>query len=118
MNHKRTTPRILHRARELRQMQTPEEAKLWERLRNHQLAGVKFRRQHAIGNYIMDFCAPSRKLVVELDGSQHLLTESEDAERATFLKAKGYNVIRFSNSEINANIESVLAKIQQALETK
>ncbi len=113
--HKRTTPKILHRARELRQMQTPEEAKLWERLRNHQLAGVKFRRQHAIGNYILDFCAPGCKLVVELDGSHHLLTETEDAERTAFLNAKGYKVIRFSNSEINENIEAVLREIRNAL---
>jgi len=118
MMRNRATPKILRRARELRRAQTPEEAKLWSRLRNHQLAGMKFRRQHAFGKFILDFCAPSRKLVVELDGSHHLLIEAEDAERAAFLNAKGYKVIRFSNSEINANIESVLAKIQQALETK
>jgi len=117
MTHNRTTPKIFHRARELRRAQTPEETKLWERLRNHQLAGIGFRRQHAIGNFIVDFCAPSKKLVVELDGSQHLLSEKEDAERTAFLNAKGYNVLRFSNFEINKDIESVLQKIRLVLET-
>lgn len=118
MIHKRTTPKIFHRARELRHMQTPEEEKLWSRLRNHQLAGVGFRRQHAIGNFIVDFCAPSQKLVVELDGSQHFETEEQDSERTAFLNAKGYKVIRFSNLEINEDIDAVLRKIHSAIELK
>lgn len=118
MIRKRTTPKIFHRAQELRHMQTPEEAKLWERLRNHQLAGVKFRRQHAIGNFIADFCAPSKKLVVELDGSQHLQSQGQDAERTAFLNSKGYKVIRFSNFEINEDIDAVLRKIHSAMELK
>jgi len=72
MKHKRTTPKIFTRARELRRNQTEAETKLWAYLRSHQLEGVGFRRQHAIGNYIVDFCAARRKLIIELDGSQHL----------------------------------------------
>lgn len=118
MIHKRTTAKIFNRARELRHMQTPEEVKLWSRLRNHQLAGVGFRRQHAVGNFIVDFCAPSAKLVVELDGSQHSETENQDEERTTFLNSKGYRVIRFSNFEINEDIDAVLRKIHSAIELK
>ena len=116
--HKRTTTKIFYRARELRRAETPEEAKLWSRLRNHQLAGVGFRRQHAIGNTIVDFCAPRKKLVVELDGSQHLETQKEDAERTVFLGSKGYKVIRFFNHEINSDIEVVLQKILLSMEPK
>ena len=74
MRRKRSTPKMMHRAGELRLNLTPEEAKLWSHLRAHRLAGIGFRRQHAIGNFIVDFspkgtlCAPSKKLVIELDG--------------------------------------------------
>src|ERR1051325_5450493 len=72
MPPKTTTPKMMRRASELRQNQTEAEARLWSRLRAHRMAGVQFRRQHAIGNYIVDFCSPRRKLIIELDGSQHL----------------------------------------------
>lgn len=111
MQHKRTIPKIFHYAKELRHNQTPEEAKLWSYLRAHRLADVSFRRQHAIGNYIVDFCAPSKKLIVELDGSQHLESEDYDFERTLYLESKGYKVIRFFNSDINKDIEAVLREI-------
>jgi very-short-patch-repair endonuclease len=114
--HKRTTPKIFHRARELRHSKTPEEEKLWSRLRNHQLDRIGFRQQHAIGNFIVDFCAPRKKLVVELDGSQHLETVESDEERTTFLNLRGYRVIRFFNYEINENIEEVLKRIRLVIE--
>jgi len=68
MSEKRSTPKIMRRAGELRLNLTPAEAKLWSRLRAHRLNGVGFRRQHAIGKYITDFCAPRSMLIVELDG--------------------------------------------------
>jgi len=114
--HKRTTPKIFHRARELRRDKTPEEEKLWSRLRNHQLDGIGFRQQHAIGDTIVDFCAPRKKLVIELDGSQHLETVESDTERTAFLESKGYKVIRFFNYEVNENIEGVLQRIRLACE--
>ena len=113
--HKRTTPKIFHRAQELRHNKTPEEEKLWSRLRNHQLDGIGFRQQHAIGNFVVDFCAPRKKLVVELDGRQHLETVESDEERTAFLNSKGYKVIRFFNYEINENIEDVLKRIRLAI---
>ena len=67
--HKRTTPKIFKRAKELRREMTPVERKLHARLRAHRMADVHFRPQHAIGNYIVDFCAPRKKLIIELDGT-------------------------------------------------
>jgi len=112
--HKRSTPQIQHRAAELRHDLTPAEAKLWSRLRAHQLNGVGFRRQHAIGRYIADFCAPGKKLIIELDGSQHLEQQEYDAERTAFLESQGYRVLRFWNSQVLGEIESVLGVILDA----
>jgi hypothetical protein len=72
MPPKRSTPKILHLAGELRKQTTPAEQKLWAYLRLMREDGVRFRRQHAIGTYITDFCAPRKKIIIELDGSQHL----------------------------------------------
>jgi very-short-patch-repair endonuclease len=108
MPPKTTTPKIQYRAGELRQNQTEAEAKLWSRLRTHRMAGVQFRRQHAIGNYIVDFCSPRRKLVIELDGSQHLDQTEYDSERTKYLEAKGYRVLRFGNNQVMNEIGVVL----------
>ena len=108
MPPKVSTPKMQHRAGELRQNQTEVEAKLWSRLRAHRMAGVQFRRQHAIGNYIVDFCSPRRKLVIELDGSQHLDQVEYDWERTKYLEAKGYRVLRFWNNEVMNQIDAVL----------
>ena len=114
--HKRTTPKISKRAKELRRNQTEAEAKLWSYLRNHQLNNVGFRRQHAIGNCIVDFCAPRRKLIIELDGGQHLEQEEYDAQRTEFLESRGYKVLRFWNNDVLKNIEDVICEIQLTLE--
>jgi very-short-patch-repair endonuclease len=76
---------------------------------------VHFRNQHAIGKYIVDFCAPRRKLIIELDGSQHLEQEAYDAERTAFLESKGYRVLRFWNNQVMNEIEGVLHVIYAAL---
>jgi very-short-patch-repair endonuclease len=100
----------------LRRNQTEAEAKLWSYLRKHQINGVGFRRQHAIGNYIVDFCAPSNKLIIELDGSQHLEQEEYDSERTKFLESRGYKVIRFWNNDVLKSINDVISEIQLTLE--
>ena len=115
MPPKTTTPKIMHRAGELRQNQTEAEAKLWSRLRSHRMSGVQFRRQHAIGNYIVDFCSPRRKLIIELDGSQHVDQAEYDSERTKYLEAKGYRVLRFWNHDILNNIDKVLDAIWNEL---
>jgi len=113
--HKRTTPKIFARAKQLRREMTPAEIKLYGHLRAHRMGGVHFRPQHAIGNYIVDFCAPRKKLIVELDGSQHLEQEEYDEERTAFLKSKGYRILRFWNNDVINNIDSVLSMIYEAL---
>ncbi len=113
--HKRTTPNIFRRAKELHRNMTPAEARLWARLRSHRMKGVHFRNQHAIGKYVVDFCAPRRKIVIELDGGQHLEQDEYDAERTLFLESKGYRVLRFWNNDVMNNIDGVLGTIEQAL---
>jgi len=77
--------------------------------------GVTFRRQHAVGNYIPDFYSPKAKLVIELDGSQHLKQEKYDDERTKYLESQGYKVIRFWNNDVMNNIEGVIIAINEAL---
>ena len=116
MPPRRSTPKILHRAGELRKQTTPAEKKLWLYLRLMQEDGVRFRRQHAIGNYVVDFCAPRKKLIIELDGSQHLKQQEYDACSTEYLESRGYRVIRFWNNEVIHNIEGVLLAILQKFE--
>jgi very-short-patch-repair endonuclease len=117
MPPKTTTPKMMHRAGELRQNQTEAEAKLWSRLRAHRMAGVQFRRQHAVGKYVVDFCSPRRKLIIELDGSQHLDQAEYDSERTKYLEAKGYRVLRFWNNDVMKDIETVSTAIWNALDS-
>ena len=110
----RTTANIQRRAKELRQEATPAEKMLWERLRNRQLGGFKFRRQHPLGPFIADFYCAERRLVVELDGGIHDTQKEEDEQRTRQFEEFKYRVIRFRNEEILTNIEIVLQKILEA----
>src|SRR4030042_3536157 len=105
MPTKKASPKIYQRAYKLRHNPTEPESKLWSYIRAHQLGDVHFRRQHAIGKYIVDFCAPRQKLIIEIDGSQHLDRESQDQERTAFLTSKGYRVLRFWNHEVTNSID-------------
>ena len=113
---KRSTPRVYDRARQLRKEPTPTEAKLWAYLRGKKLNEVNFRRQQAIGHYIVDFCSVKKKLVIELDGSQHLMSEEYDRERTEFLRAEGYKVLRFWNEKVLNDMSGVIRAIELALE--
>ena len=113
--HKRTTPKTFARAKELHRNMSPAEAKLWKHLRAHRMGDVHFRNQHAIGSYIVDFCAPRKKLIIELDGSQHLEQQEYDEERTHYLEARGYRVLRFWNNDVLNNMEAVLQAIWNAL---
>ena len=96
-------------ARDLRQSGTDAERKLWYQLRAGRLNGMKFRRQHPIPPYIVDFYREARKLVVELDGSQH--NEEVDRERTRFLEAQGLKVLRYWDNEVLQQMEAVLEAI-------
>ncbi|MGN2242581.1 endonuclease domain-containing protein [Frateuria sp. GZRR33] len=103
------------RARGLRVGMTDAEQRLWYYLRNRQLDGCKFRRQHEIDRYVVDFVCSERMLVVELDGSQHFDQQDYDEARTRYLQAKGYRVLRFWNNDVLTNIESVLEAAVEAL---
>jgi very-short-patch-repair endonuclease len=117
MPPKRSTPKNYHRAIQLRKEPTAAEVKLWAFLRGNKLNGVNFRRQHAIGKYIVDFCSLKKKLVIELDGSQHLEQEEYDQERTLYLESQGYRVIRFWNDQVLNDIEGVIKTIIYAVES-
>ncbi len=114
---KRSNPTTKHRAIQLRKVSTPAERKLWSRLRNDQL-GITFRRQHAIGNFIPDFWSPKARLIIELDGSQHLDQREYDEERTKYFETMGYKVIRFWNNDVMNDIDNVIRAIIQALPLK
>jgi very-short-patch-repair endonuclease len=102
---------VQERAKELRKVMTPAEKILWERLRNRQLGGFKFRRQHPMGSFIADFYCAECKLVVEIDGNIHISQAEADAERTAIIESFGYRVIRFRNAEVETNLQTVLNKI-------
>ena len=99
--------------KQLRKSAPPQEIILWSRLRRKQL-GCRFRRQHSIGKYIVDFYCPEKKLIIEIDGWQHREENNGgyDIERTKFLESLGYKVLRFWNNEINKNIDGVALKIE------
>jgi very-short-patch-repair endonuclease len=107
----RTTATIQARAKELRRDQTPAEARLWWHLRGKQLHGLKLRRQHPVGHFILDFYCASAKLAIELDGDSHAEQEAYDQARTEWLAERGYRVIRFTDRQVERNLETVLAAI-------
>ena len=107
-------PEFKHRRIELRKHQTPQEIILWKRLQRH-LLEVKFKRQHSVGPYILDFYCPERRLAVEVDGSIHKENEEYDKERSIYLEEFGIKTIRFWNHEVDDNIDAVVEIISQEL---
>ena len=94
---------------------TDSERFLWKYLRKRQIGGHKFRRQHIIGNYIVDFVCLKKKLVIELDGGQHKNNIEYDTQRTKYLKLEGFKVIRFWNNQVLNEIEGVLETIYNLL---
>ncbi len=107
-----TTTQIEANAVDLRKAQTPTEAVLWDRLRNRQLDGLKFRRQHPIGRYILDYYCAELKLAVELDGESHESRQQYDLARTAWLNELGIEVLRFQNMEVVLDINAVLECIR------
>lgn len=107
-------PNLVTLSRNLRKNQTDAEKLLWRSLQGKQLEGLRFRRQHPIGRYIVDFVCLNKRLVLELDGGQHGEEQEElkDFERDQWLKAEGYQVLRFWNNEVFTNIDGVLETIR------
>jgi len=109
------TNKLTRFARHLRKNSTNAERLLWRQVRNRQLAGFKFRRQFVIGRYIVDFCCLEQKLVVELDGGQHVDNVEYDDARTTYLESLGYRVIRFWNDDVLVRTSDVLEQVLLAL---
>ena len=103
------------RARWLRRHSTEAERALWRELRGARLGGYKFRRQAAIGRYVVDFVCFGTGLVVEVDGGQHTRQRQHDAQRTTWLESQGFRVLRFWNHEVLGNMDAVKAVIWRTL---
>lgn len=108
---RRVRPAILARARELRHPQTPAETKLWSRLRSSQVESFKFRRQHPIDRFIVDFYCAECRLVVEIDGDSHAEQVEYDDARTEWLQSHGYRVVRFNNRDAMAHTDAVIEAI-------
>lgn len=108
--------RLLERRKELRKNQTPQEKELWWYLKDKRL-GFKFRRQHSVSGYILDFYCKEKKLVIEVDGKIHQTKENReyDEVRDKFFAELGYKVLRFKNNEINEDVKKVVEKIKSFL---
>src|SRR2546425_1859633 len=102
-------------AKRLRRDQTDAERKLWFRLRDRRLYGLKFRRQAPINQHIVDFCCAETRLIIEIDGGQHTTRTAEDLNRTKILETMGYLVLRFWNHDVIQNIEGVFEEILKSV---
>jgi very-short-patch-repair endonuclease len=105
------------KARRLRQSSTDAERRMWSALRDRRLVRYKFRRQHPIGPYIVDFVCTKHALVIEIDGGQHA-DNAADSRRTAGLKSRGWIVVRFWNNDVLTNTNGVIEIILRALEAK
>jgi very-short-patch-repair endonuclease len=102
------------KARRLRQNSTDAERRMWSALRDRRLTRYKFRRQHPVGDFIIDFACTESRLAIELDGGQHA-DDPADIHRTAWLEGQGWKVIRFWNNDILTNTDGVLQAILRAL---
>lgn len=111
----RLPPNIKTFSRQLRSEMTAAETHLWQHLRARQVCGKKFRRQHPVGKYILDFACIEARLAIEVDGGQHNELQNHDNQRTAWLEVQGWRVLRFWNNEVLQNIEGVLGEVVNAL---
>jgi len=112
-------PQLKSVRKELRNESTPAEKKLWCALQHSQLDGYKFRRQHSVGFYILDFYCPSKKLAIEVDGDSHFTDDAMayDKERTAFLNALNIRVLRFLNTDVYNNLDAVRERILEEIKS-
>jgi very-short-patch-repair endonuclease len=103
------------RARQMRTEATPAEELLRERLRGRKVQGARFRRQHTISRFVVDFYCAEARLVIEVDGPIHDDQVQEDAQRQAILESQGFRVLRFTNASVEREMDAVLSKIGDAL---
>ena len=109
-------PHTARFAHDLRANPTPAEIRLWSVLRKRQRAGARFRRQHPIGPFVVDFCAPRLMLVIEVDGGQHVDLHEYDQRRTAYLTAHGYRVLRFWNNQVMDDLNAVVIAIENNID--
>ncbi len=105
------------RAKERRRNRTDAENRMWYYLRNKRLSGYKFVREQVIGNYIADFVCREKKIIIEIDGGQHMAAVQYDLMRTKYLESNGYKVIRFWNNEVFQDIKAVMDSILNIINT-
>jgi very-short-patch-repair endonuclease len=110
--------KLKERRQEPRNKATKAEAKLWRVIQHSQIEGKKFRRQHSVGYYILDFYYPEERLAIEIDGESHEKNESKlyDKSRTEFLDSMRIRVLRFKNEEVLNNLDSVTEQIRKSFE--
>jgi very-short-patch-repair endonuclease len=111
------SPSTITLARSLRRSMTRSEQRLWMALRGKQLGGVKFRRQHVLGPYVVDFFCSARRLAIEIDGGVHLDDERQahDAQRDAWMRAQGVRVLRIPDQLVRDNTDAALRLIAEAV---
>lgn len=107
--------KLIPLSRPLRASMTDAESKIWNHLRKRQLQNFKFRRQHIVGNYIVDFICLEKNIIIEIDGGQHNV--ETDKQRSIFLEMQGFRILRFWNNDVLSNIDGVLETIETELKT-
>jgi very-short-patch-repair endonuclease len=105
-------------AREFRRKPTRGEESLWRNLKGGQLQGRKFRRQHPVGPFVVDFFCPSAQLVLEIDGPVHDTQRDRDTERQQLLESRGYRVLRIRSEDVDSNLLGVLVRISESIQGK
>lgn len=108
-------PAALEHAKAMRKEMTEPEARLWYQLRAKRFEGIKFRRHKVVGNYIPDFSSNDPKLIIEVDGDSHGLSEDYDSRRTASLEKAGYRMVRFSNADVMGEMDGVLVLLTEIL---
>ena len=109
---------LIELARQMRKNPTVSEDIFWQAVRNRKLGDAKFRRQQVIGQFIVDFYVPSHQLIIEIDGGIHREREEHDTLREQFLRDSGLKVLRFTDSDVENNLTSVLDAVRDELSKK
>ena len=110
-------PLLTARAKEMRKAPSEPEQRMWLALRAKRFACVKFRRQKAVGPYIVDFAARDPMVVIEIDGDTHAGRAAYDSYRTAFLESQGYRVVQFANADVMHNLDGVMSSIEQLVRT-
>ena len=106
---------LIRTAKRFRKDATEAERLLWRRLRRKQLEGYKFRRQQAIGRYVVDFVCLEKSLIIEVDGGQHAIERAKDIEREKWLRERGFRIVRFWNNDVLKNPDGVVERIVEEI---